>query len=266
MTGVAQSVSFDRAADFYDETRADPPDVAAKLTDALLRELAAFEADRLLEVGVGTGRIARPLLERGVRVTGVDIAPRMMAKLREQLAPQHARPDLLLADATALPFAPRTFRAVFVTHVLHLVSSYEAALDEVRRVVAPGGAFIHHHSRFPDEVWKPSMDKCHELMDAYGVERRERPSEKEIRAKLRALRGSVRRVEYAEFEWRLTPSYWVECARNRVDSWSWQVPDEVYPPLFADYERWMHEHYGDMERERPQRVQHALEVWTFDGG
>lgn len=253
-------------ADLYDETRADPPDVAAKLTEALLRELAALGADRMLEVGVGTGRIARPLLERGARVTGVDIAPRMMAKLREQLGAEHVRPDLLLADATALPFASETFPVVFVTHVLHLVSSYDAALDEVRRVLAPRGAFIHHDSRFPDSVWQASMDKCHELMDAYGVKRRPRPTEEQIHRKLGELGGAVRRVEYAEFDWRLAPSYWVDCARRRTDSWSWQVPDAVYPQLFADYERWMREHYGNMEKERPQRVQHALEVWTFDGG
>lgn len=264
---MTQSVSFDRAADFYDETRAEPPDVAAKLTGTLLRELAALGADRMLEVGVGTGRISRPLMERGVRVTGADIAPRMMARLRDQLGPDVTQPDLLLADATALPFAAGAFRALLMTHVLHLVSSYEAALDEVRRVVEPGGAFVHCVTQFSgDDPWQPSREKGIEMLDTRGVVRRVRPSDEQIEEKLRALGGSLRREVYADVEWRTTPSYWVECARNRVDSWTWEVPDEIYPAFFAEYEQWMREHYGDLEREHPRQLHHAIDVWTFDGG
>src|SRR3546814_397628 len=99
-----QSISFDHAADFYDATRALAPDVSAMLTEAILLELEKAGADRLLEVGVGTGRISRPLMERNIRVTGFDIAPRMMGRLRAQLTPAHTAPDLLLADATQMPF------------------------------------------------------------------------------------------------------------------------------------------------------------------
>lgn len=102
---VGGSVSFDRAADFYDVTRALPTHIARKLTDALVVELAAANATHVLEVGIGTGRISRPLAERGVRVCGVDIALRMLARLRDQLDTQHVSPDLLRADTTRLPIA-----------------------------------------------------------------------------------------------------------------------------------------------------------------
>lgn len=73
MAGREPSISFDRAADFYDATRALPRQVMQGLTAALLDEIRAADAKTVLEVGVGTGRIARPLLERGVHVCGVDI-------------------------------------------------------------------------------------------------------------------------------------------------------------------------------------------------
>ena len=72
-------MSFDRAADFYDTTRALPVDVHDRLTTMLLTELSARPL--CLEIGVGTGRIALPLVERGVSMIGVDIAPKMLRRL-----------------------------------------------------------------------------------------------------------------------------------------------------------------------------------------
>src|SRR3990172_4488144 len=118
---VGGSVSFDPAADVYDATRALEPWIVEKQTEAILAELRAVGADRLLEAGIGTGRITRPVMERGVRVTGIDLAPRMIARLREQLTPQHLPPDLIYGDATRLPLRDAAFRAVLIVHVLHLV-------------------------------------------------------------------------------------------------------------------------------------------------
>ena len=80
------------------------------------RRLAAEAAGlppggRVLDVGVGTGRLARPLAERGVWVCGVDIAPRMLAKLMEQLDHRHVALDPVLADITQLPIAAGSFSA-----------------------------------------------------------------------------------------------------------------------------------------------------------
>jgi ubiquinone/menaquinone biosynthesis C-methylase UbiE len=61
------------------------------VTDALATEIREA-GGRALEAGIGTGRIARPLLARGIRITGVDISPRMLRELRAQLTPAHAGP------------------------------------------------------------------------------------------------------------------------------------------------------------------------------
>src|SRR4029453_19596593 len=103
------SISFDHAADFYDATRALPEKLADDLIATLVRELRGAGAPNVLEVGVGTGRIARPLAEHGFRVCGIDIAPRMLARLRDQLGPEHVEPDLLLSDATRRPLKTGAF-------------------------------------------------------------------------------------------------------------------------------------------------------------
>jgi len=263
-TLVGGSLSFDHAADFYDATRGDPEHISARLTDALERELAAAGAGRLLEIGIGTGRISRPLMERGVRITGVDIAPRMLAKLREQLGPGYTPPDLLLADATALPFAPATFRAALTVHVLHLVSSWQAALAEIRRVIAPGGVFIHHFTRFHgDNPFDASRREAEKLLAARDFTLRRRTPTEEINSALRAAGAALRTVVYAEEEERTRPADFVEGARNRIHSWSWEIPNEIYPDFFAAYEQWCREHYGDLDREYVQHVSFELDVWNL---
>lgn len=260
---VGGSVSFDHAADTYDATRALPAEIAAKQTEAILAELAAIRADRLLEIGIGTGRISRPLAERGVRVAGVDIAPRMLARLREQLGPQHTAPDLLLGDATRLPFRDGSFPAVVIVHVLHLVSDWRQTIDEVHRIAGTGGVFIHHSTRYEPNTWAPSIDQWNELLTKHNFTRRARPSAKEIASKLGSVGARLQTKVYAEDEERTTASFLLERTRDRTDSWSWEIPDDVFAECLPDYEAFMREHYGDLEREYVQRITYELDVWSF---
>ena len=258
------SVSYDRAADFYDATRRLSPAVAQKLTDALMAELKTAEADYVLDVGIGTGRVSRPLAEHGVRVCGTDIAPRMLAKLREQLGAEHRRPDMLLGDATHLPVASRSFRAVLAFHVLHLVSSLEDAARELRRVLAPGGVLIRSMTSYPGEnPWQVYVAKSNELMKGRGFAVRTRVSREQMRAALAAVGGSSRVVPVAEDEERNTPEQILGRIRQRVDSWTWQMPEEVFADFMGEFERWYRQHYEEMEREYVQPVLYELEVWTF---
>src|SRR3972149_3327510 len=74
-----------------------------------------------------------------------DVAPKLTDALQRALA-----------AAALLPFASGAFRAALTVHVLHLVSSWQAALAEIRRVLAPGGVFIHHFTRYEPNTWAPS--------------------------------------------------------------------------------------------------------------
>ncbi len=261
-----RSIGYDRVADVYDATRALPQAVQRKLTDALVGELATVGPGEVLEVGVGTGRISRPLALRGIRLCGVDIAPRMLAKLREQLGPEHAPPDLVLGDATRLPLAPASFRAVLVFHVLHLVSSMERAVGELRRVVAPGGALIRGCSRYLGESpWEASDAKWSELTAKSGLSLStgSRPQREQIRGALLAAGGSCRTQTCAEYEERSTPAQHLDRIRNRVENCSWEIPEHAFAACLKEFEPWYRRHYGDMDGELAQAVSYELEVWSF---
>lgn len=131
-------ISFDRAAGYYDETRGLPGPVLERVVDQLAAELSG--RGPALEVGVGTGRIAVPLRERGVELLGSDIAPAMLERL---VANAGRRPfPLLVADARSLPLANGRLGAVLVSHVLHLIADWQAAVDDMVRVMRPGGVLL----------------------------------------------------------------------------------------------------------------------------
>ncbi len=144
-----ESVVFDRAAGFYDETRGFPPGEEKAIAALMARAGDLKPTSRVLEVGIGTGRISLPLAAHVNAVYGVDLSRPMMARLREKQRSE--RIGLAEADAVRLPFPDKTFDAVLAVHVFHLIPAWQAALREVARVLRPGAPMIRsgggdHHS------------------------------------------------------------------------------------------------------------------------
>src|SRR5262245_66138766 len=80
MQGYRPETYGDRIADIYDELFAGVSDVAA--TVSFLDSLVTARPSRVLELAVGTGRLAIPLAARGHDVTGIDISTAMLDRLR----------------------------------------------------------------------------------------------------------------------------------------------------------------------------------------
>jgi ubiquinone/menaquinone biosynthesis C-methylase UbiE len=93
----------------------------------------------VLDVGCGTGILSLELAARGHRVTGIDFAPEMLAVAREKAAAAHADIRFDEGDAEALPYPPGRFDMVITRHVLWTLPHPEAAIDDWRRVLRPGG-------------------------------------------------------------------------------------------------------------------------------
>lgn len=79
----------DRVVRHYDALRGHPPDVAHTIGEALVGSCASHapapSSLRLLELGVGTGRIALPVAAAGAEVIGIDLSADMLGTLSKQL-------------------------------------------------------------------------------------------------------------------------------------------------------------------------------------
>lgn len=114
-------------------------------------------AASVLDVGVGSGVFAEAFDKRGLRVTGVDVNPEMVAAAHRYV-PQGS---FLEAPADALPFGDGAFDLVYLGHVLHEVPDPIRALTEARRVARMRVAVLEWPYR--DEEHGPPLE--HRLRD-----------------------------------------------------------------------------------------------------
>jgi phosphatidylethanolamine/phosphatidyl-N-methylethanolamine N-methyltransferase len=115
-------------------------------------EAASASGPRILEVGVGTGLVLR-YYGAQTHVVGADLSIHMLRKAQEKvhdLKLAHVS-GLVAMDACNLGFPDASFDAVSVPFVITLVPNPEGALDEIARVLKPGGE-IAIVSRFGAEA------------------------------------------------------------------------------------------------------------------
>ena len=135
---------FDRLASEWDETR-----VSRERLAPMIAALDGIDGDRVgraLDVGTGTGAVARLLSERwpGAEVTGIDVSPGMVEEARRL---GHERYEV--GDAASLPYDDGEFDLVTLNNMIPF-------FDEIARITAPGGYVAVSYSMGPrTPIWVP---------------------------------------------------------------------------------------------------------------
>jgi phosphatidylethanolamine/phosphatidyl-N-methylethanolamine N-methyltransferase len=138
LDGEQQVVAaYARWAPVYDPIFGLATGIARKSATTTLNKLPG---GRILEVGVGTG-IALPLYKRDHRIVGIDLSPDMLSRAARRVARRRLKTVEALheMDASNLTFPDASFDAAVAMFVMTVVPDPDRVLDEIARVVRPGG-------------------------------------------------------------------------------------------------------------------------------
>jgi ubiquinone/menaquinone biosynthesis C-methylase UbiE len=138
------------------------------------QQVVPLAQGRVLEVGLGTG-LNMPHYDtaRVTRITGLDPALELQPRARRRIEASGLDVDLLALSAERIPRPDASFDTVVVTYSLCTIPDPLAALQEMRRVLAPGGSLLFcEHGRAPDAavarwqdrlqgLWGPLAGGCH---------------------------------------------------------------------------------------------------------
>lgn len=257
------SVSFDRIATSYDATRGFPTGVEAQVGTALVHEAGLTPGMRLLEIGVGTGRVALPVTHalRGLTYVGVDISQQMMGMLRSKDPAR--RVQQLQADATLLPFADHSFEATLTVHVLHLVSDAEQVLAELWRVLRPGGLFLHGYNDFEtDERLKAlRYTRWEAFVEEAGGTVLHQARREALVEQISSFFGRPRIVTLARWQAPVVPRRILNSLISRSSSATWDIPEAIFAEAMRRTETWAQEQFGDLDQAFPATGFFNLEIY-----
>jgi len=118
----------------------------ARAHDFALRRLEVQNADCILEIGFGTGRLLRKIAKAApsVRVGGIDPSELMLQKAQRRTRKfrKQGRAELKLGNASALPWPDGFFDKAAALHCFHFWGDPAHDIAEVRRVLKPGGLLL----------------------------------------------------------------------------------------------------------------------------
>ena len=180
----------------YDESSADMFDPSS------VEPVVEFLADlagggRALELGIGTGRIALPLAQRDVPVTGIDLSAAMVARLRAK--PGGEDIDVTIGDFATVTAAGSFSVAYLVFNTINNLTTQSEQVACFRNVAAhldPGGCFVIEVG-VPELRRLPPGETYHVFSgsgDVWGIDEYDVATQRLISHHLRAVDGKLERV------------------------------------------------------------------------
>lgn len=139
-------------------------------TKRVLDEVNASGADRLLDLGCGTGMVTVPAAARVQFAVGIDMTPAMLRQARRKR--QGSRPVLVRGDVRFLPFAAGAFTVLTTSFMLLHLSAEEKqqVFGEARRVLETGGRFGILTGREQTSRGYPEAGEWRDRLEAAGFD------------------------------------------------------------------------------------------------
>lgn len=173
----------------------------------------------------------------------------MLDKLREKLTPIPPHAHLEVADATNLPYPDHAFDVALSVLVLHLIPDWRQALQEIRRILRPGGLLIIGQERrtptSPKDLclgwWKNLCAQRGLDGDVPGA------SNDDVITELLAHTTTIQITEAASRYESATPREAIEHFANRAWNPTWDIPEDAFEPLIEQLRAQATAHWGNLD-------------------
>jgi ubiquinone/menaquinone biosynthesis C-methylase UbiE len=117
----------------------------------------------VLDVGTGTGLVAKAVAPHVCKVTGIDISPEMIGQIKASGAP--ANIECMEGDVEKLPFTDDSFTLCTARMVFHHVENCANGLAQIRRVLRPGGHLVLCEGVPPDHLCRRRYEEIFALKE-----------------------------------------------------------------------------------------------------
>ncbi len=253
--------SFDeRIARRYKAQREHPPDVSDQIGAAIAKGVGVGKL--ILEIGVGNGRIAQPVLKSGCHVMGLDISADMLA----EVAGSSPGLSLFQGDMHSIPLKDHSVDAILAVHVLHLADNLERVISEGIRVLKPEGIVIQGEDWVdPESVFGQLRDALRQKALALNPDLSP-PSATISPQQILTELGGDQVSEFVAAEWTtwLSPNERLAAIENRMDNESWFLPEAIFNPLLQQLKEFAAEKWPDLNEKQP--VLHRFQIKVTSGG
>lgn len=143
-------------------------DAQARAWQRLIARLAGPAALDVLDIGCGTGFLSLLFAAQHHRVTGIDVAPTMLARARAKAQAQGLVIRFIEADAEAPALAAASQDLIVERHVIWTLPHPEAALDAWRRLLRPGGRLMLIEGHWGPDERRGEYNQIHDRLPLFG--------------------------------------------------------------------------------------------------
>jgi len=249
------SLSFDNMAPLYEQTRIIDSGCLNSALDYLAERFPPDNFGNIFYPGIGTGRIALPLAERGYRITGIDISTNMLELLEKRLKQiQHPLPiSYHQADILNLPFPDAVFDMAVAVHLFYFIPDWKQAVNEILIVIGNNSPLVLMHTGSGLEI--PFINERY----------RELCAELGFSIPYLGVKSTAEVVEYCETlgystewirdRWQWTQSIHLEKAlsyvKARAYSFTTYAPDDIHLKAVEKLETELLQEYSTLTTEIP---------------